>query len=121
MQWWAEHLESDRFHHFKYAGRPVVLGTSSSQPIFAVELIPTRFPVMYESCCALNTFLVPATLNDPLCPTYEWDVPTHANEEFHHGSHRHAPVVTTLPFSVLEYLECYLTGFEFWLLSSYAE
>lgn len=50
--------------------------------------------------------------DNPLCPTYDWDVQAHPNEEFSHCPHRDARVVTPPPFTVFEYVERHPTYFD---------
>lgn len=50
--------------------------------------------------------------NNPLCLSYDRDVPTHPNEEFDRRRFHDEHVVTPLPFSMFEFLERYPTSYD---------
>lgn len=90
-------------------GRLVGLDTSFSQPISAFQLVHTRVPNMYELNRAVKILPASVTQDNLFRPTYDRDVLTHPNEECNPCRHLDAPVMTRLPFFVVEYLEWYPT------------
>lgn len=85
--------------------RPVIENTKFRQPISAIDSSLLDFQSCLSRVALQIVFLVSATPNNPLRPTYYASVRTHWSDEFEHRCRRNAIVMTPLPFSVIENLE----------------
>lgn len=93
-------------------GDPGVPKTNLSQPAPAFKLAPACVPVLSESSPGPNIFPGLVRQTNPLRPWHDWNVATHANEEFYHSFLCNAPVLMPPPYSPQECLEWYSTCFD---------
>lgn len=92
-------------------GRPVVLDTSVSQPVSCFGLVMKSATVMSVSSRVPNIFPTPVTQVNQLMPSCDRNLPKHLNKEFDRRRPYDAPVVTSLPFSLFDYVGQYQTSF----------
>lgn len=88
---------------------PVILDSSVSHCISAVEIIPTRVPVGSESRGVPSNFPIPGLWDDPLPLAYDQDELAHWNEKVDYFLHHDASVVALPSFSLFEFLDQYRT------------